>query len=311
MAVTLGWLYVAGAVLALVAVALPHWPESDERGVAIVSVTGLVVGLALVRSALLVSEWMIHLGLVAATGFVTLGVYLGHEGEGAVSTAILYVWVVLFAAHHFGTRAAVAHAAVAAAAYAGVLFWQDERYALAQWVFVMGTELVAGVLVGSLARQVRGLARVDALTQCANRRAWDEIVPRELGRSARTGRPLCVALFDLDNFKAINDEAGHHVADGLLSAAAEAWRGEMRSTDLLARYGGDEFGLVLPDCDPERATDVFDRLRAVTPPPIRFSGGIASWNGSEDTYALVARADRALYDAKRRGGDCFVIAGRR
>jgi diguanylate cyclase (GGDEF)-like protein len=172
----------------------------------------------------------------------------------------------------------------------------------------VGVSLLLGALlwllgtVGALAQEVGRLARTDALTGVANRRAWDDELPRELARSARTGQFPCVALVDLDHFKAYNDRHGHQAGDRLLKAAAAAWAGRLRKTDLLARYGGEEFAVLLPDCGLEDATEIAERLRTAQPEGT-CSIGLAAWDGREDAAGLVARADRALYAAKEAGRD--------
>ncbi len=160
--------------------------------------------------------------------------------------------------------------------------------------------------VGALYREVGRLARTDSLTGVANRRAWDEELPRELARAARSGQRVCVALLDLDQFKAYNDDYGHQAGDRLLKEAAAAWEGRLRKTDLLARYGGEEFAVLLPDCALENAMEIAERLRTAQPEGT-CSIGVADWDGREDVAQLVARADRALYAAKAAGRDrCFA-----
>jgi diguanylate cyclase (GGDEF)-like protein len=154
--------------------------------------------------------------------------------------------------------------------------------------------------VGALYREVNRLARTDSLTGVANRRAWDEELPRELARAARSGRPLCLALLDLDHFKAYNDQHGHQAGDRLLKAAAAAWEAKLRKTDLLARYGGEEFSLLLPDCHLESGMEIADRLRTAQPDGT-CSIGVAAWDGRESADELITRADRALYAAKAGG----------
>jgi diguanylate cyclase (GGDEF)-like protein len=161
---------------------------------------------------------------------------------------------------------------------------------------------------GELLSRIAGLARTDALTGIANRRAWEETLPMELERARRTGLPLSAALFDLDHFKAYNDRHGHQAGDRMLESFADALRTHLRKTDVVARYGGEEFGAILPDCGPEEARALVDRLREFTPGGQTFSAGVAFWDASESADALVARADRALYEAKRAGRNRTVVA---
>jgi diguanylate cyclase (GGDEF)-like protein/PAS domain S-box-containing protein len=151
-------------------------------------------------------------------------------------------------------------------------------------------------------------ARVDALTALPNRRAWDEELERELARAKRTQQRLCVALLDLDRFKAFNDTNGHQAGDRMLRRAGSAWRLAVRASDFVARYGGEEFSVLLPDCPIEEALTVIERLREVTPEGQTVSAGVAEWNRYESAEALIDRADFALYRAKRGGRDRAMTA---
>jgi diguanylate cyclase (GGDEF)-like protein len=151
-------------------------------------------------------------------------------------------------------------------------------------------------------------ARTDELTALPNRRAWDEAVAREMARHQRTGEPLCLALLDLDHFKAYNDEHGHQAGDQHLRRTAAAWRRELRTIDVLARYGGEEFGVLLPSCDITRAQEVLDRVRGATPNAQSASAGVVAYDGRESAESLMARADAALYRAKHAGRALTVPA---
>jgi diguanylate cyclase len=160
-----------------------------------------------------------------------------------------------------------------------------------------------------LLAKVEAMARTDELTGLLNRRAWDEELRREMERTRRGAGPLTVGLLDLDRFKSFNDEHGHPGGDKLLIAAAQEWRTRMRVVDTLGRYGGEEFALLLPGAGPDNVAPVVERLRAATPMGQTVSVGLAHWDGEETAGALIARADRALYEAKRGGRDRAVVAG--
>jgi diguanylate cyclase (GGDEF)-like protein len=144
-------------------------------------------------------------------------------------------------------------------------------------------------------------ARTDALTGLPNRRFFEDELRREMGRAARIGAPLTVALLDLDGFKQLNDAAGHQAGDAALRAAADAWARGLRSMDVLARYGGDEFAVLLPSCALSEAQEVLDRMRVSTPLGLGCSIGLTSWHDGEAAEDLIARADTALYASKRSG----------
>ena len=163
------------------------------------------------------------------------------------------------------------------------------------------------VEISRLVSRLEGLARTDPLTGVPNRRVWEEELPLELDRARRTGAGLCLAMIDLDDFKAYNDRFGHQAGDLVLKEAAAAWRAEVRSTDLLARYGGEEFVLLLPACAIDDAIRIVERLRTVTP-LVTCSVGLASWDFEESPPELVQRADQALYTAKAGGRNRHVLA---
>ena len=149
--------------------------------------------------------------------------------------------------------------------------------------------------VGELAR----LARTDPLTGLANRRGWNEQLGRELAQARRSGRPVSVALLDIDNFKGFNDSRGHQAGDRLLVAAAAAWQGQLREGDLLCRWGGDEFAALLPDCSEGAAHEIIARVTSTTPGLQSCAAGVAAWDGAETSNELMWRSDAALLKRKR------------
>jgi diguanylate cyclase (GGDEF)-like protein len=145
-------------------------------------------------------------------------------------------------------------------------------------------------------------ARVDALTGAINRRGWDEHMNQVLNLARRPELSIAVAILDLDDFKNFNDSWGHQRGDQLLQRAVDAWRSALREEDLLARYGGDEFSLVLPGCDLHSAIAVLERVLHLTPDGQSCSVGVAAWNGRESSAELIARVDDALYEGKKHKG---------
>jgi diguanylate cyclase (GGDEF)-like protein/PAS domain S-box-containing protein len=157
--------------------------------------------------------------------------------------------------------------------------------------------------------KVRDMATHDSLTGLSNRRVLEEQLPREMARARRTRSPLCVALIDIDHFKAYNDTHGHLAGDEVLRECARAWDEALRGEDTIVRFGGEEFLVVLPDTAPEEAAEVVDRLRQRTPMSQTCSAGLASWDFVESGDDLVGRADAALYLAKAGGRDQLAQAG--
>jgi diguanylate cyclase (GGDEF)-like protein len=237
-----------------------------------------------------------------------MGAYFANSAAGSASAALYYVWVALFAFHFFPTRAAVAHVGFVGACYAVVLTLQDDAGAPAQWATVVGVTLTAGLVVGTLVRDLHGVAQRDGLTGLLNRRAFDERLVVETARVARDRTSLSLALIDLDAFKDHNDTLGHQSGDEVLVGAAWGWSSQLRAVDMLARYGGDEFALILPGASIEHAQEVLGRFRAHLPGGMSFSAGVALCHPGESPDELVRRADLALYEAKESGRARAAVA---
>jgi diguanylate cyclase (GGDEF)-like protein len=166
-------------------------------------------------------------------------------------------------------------------------------------ISLLAHEIGAVIELADRMTQLNDMASTDALTGLPNRRAWETSLAGALADT----EPVVVAMLDLDHFKDFNDTRGHPAGDRLLKEAAAAWRGELRAGDFLARLGGEEFGLLLPNCSVEDALRVVERLRARMPYDQTCSAGVAVRIPAESAENLMVRADAALYSAKAAGRD--------
>ena len=167
-------------------------------------------------------------------------------------------------------------------------------------------------------REAKQLADLDALTGLHNRRYFHETLAREVARAQRYGRQLALIVFDLDDFKAINDRIGHLAGDAVLAETADRVRDVVRSADIPCRVGGDEFAVILPESSTADADQLYHRLRgAVSSRPVgqagrlHVSAGIADLLADDDPTTFFERADGALYGAKELGKGQVVEAGKR
>jgi diguanylate cyclase (GGDEF)-like protein len=159
-------------------------------------------------------------------------------------------------------------------------------------------------------------ANTDGLTSLLNRRAFDEILVRELNRAQRGGRSLPVMLADIDFFKRVNDTLGHQAGDEVLRQVADALHRALRPADVLSRFGGEEFAVLLREAKPRQAPEIAERLReavaSITGLPggirVTISIGLAGSVPGEPLEELMARCDRALYSSKREGRNRVSIA---
>ena len=164
-------------------------------------------------------------------------------------------------------------------------------------------------------REARHLADLDALTGLHNRRFFHDTLAREVARAHRYERRLALIIFDLDDFKAINDRIGHLAGDAVLADAADVIRSVVRSADIACRVGGDEFAVILPESGMPEAEQLYARLQtALQQKPIgeaghiRISAGVAELTKDDDSRAFFERADDALYGAKESGKGSAVAA---
>ncbi len=175
-------------------------------------------------------------------------------------------------------------------------------------------------LVRSTSNQVtklQSLASTDGLTGLINRRQFNHRLQSEISRGRRHATPLTLALFDIDNFKRLNDFYGHPVGDRILIELGGLISQNVRESDIPARYGGEEFALILPETRQVEAYELLERLRALVektvfclpdnPLTITISVGVAEFNPKQHTaFELVEQADAALYEAKRQGKNRVV-----
>lgn len=184
------------------------------------------------------------------------------------------------------------------------------------WARVDATRVEELILVGLLdvgrykreTETLRGLAERDSLTGLPNRRAYEENARVAVSRARSEGTPLSLAILDVDHFKRINDRLGHSEGDRVLAQIAERAQANLRRSDFIARFGGEEFVILMPDTHLDEAVAVLERLRAGLDMDTTVSIGVAELRAPDDAGSLLERADRALYRAKESGRDRVAAA---
>jgi diguanylate cyclase (GGDEF)-like protein len=249
--------------------------------------------------------------LLAASGSLVTSDLIAHASThgGMMLAAFAYPWIAIYAAHFFPRRAVTAQGLLISVGFGAGLLFSGLPHVAIYWVVVTVTIWSICILLGNLNESLRRQVGTDYLTGLLNRSGFLAAALRERALANRTGAPLTVAVIDLDDFKQINDRAGHAAGDQLLAALGRRWRECVRPSDILARHGGDEFVLLLPSTTPAGAEAALERLRSGED-PVGWSVGISEWLPGEDLDAPLARADERLYEAKlttsrryRRGAD--------
>jgi diguanylate cyclase (GGDEF)-like protein/putative nucleotidyltransferase with HDIG domain len=317
----LAGLFASGATLALLTVALPHPRRGSDLGLLlIVGNAYLVAGLLWSRSER-VSTRLLPYTLAWGTTLITGVAYF--SGERVSPLILFYLWVFIYSAYFFTVTEMAIQIAYAAAACAALLLLRSpEGIVLEWWLVTIGTLTVAAIVIHTMRDRVELLiarlydaARTDPLTMLANRRGFRELLDLELARARRSELPMTVITGDLDHFKEVNDRSGHQAGDAVLRRVARVLEGRKREIDGVARIGGEEFALVLPDTDAHDALIVAERLRCELRDelsddavPVTVSFGLATFPDHGATAAsLVRAADEALYAAKRSGRNRSVL----
>ena len=170
---------------------------------------------------------------------------------------------------------------------------------------------LVSLAMGRYQRRISALATTDQLTDLPNRRGFDLLANQAVQEARRNPSPLCALMLDLDNFKQLNDSQGHMAGDEVLRRFASDLRSTLRQSDIICRWGGEEFILLLKDTTPDQARELGEKIRQQTERnTISFNGsdlqittslGLAQLHAGESLEQLITRADRALYRAKQSG----------
>lgn len=296
------------------------------RGVAPESATGLIGRCPVV--ALEPGEVLLRSGQVNRTLFLLLDGRLTVHLDGPESDPVAILEPGVSVGELSVIDASPASADVIAAGRSRLLAVDEESF----WALVRASHRFAANLLVLLANRMRATntttqrldraSTVDGLTGLRNRRWLEDHLARLIEREVRDGRPLSVAMVDLDRFKRFNDEHGHAAGDEALVRVAEAIGEQIRPLDFAARYGGEELVLIFPDTTAGGAMAAAERVRRVVASlaialprggtaSVSLSAGVAEAEPGEGALELLARADDALYRAKSAGRDRVVLAPRR
>ena len=299
-------MWTIGSATGLAGALLPHGPGVYTPGWLALSGAAAVVAIWSWRHDVNMPIRVQYVLSVLAALAVGSALLCAHHSPAVFIAASLYVLPTIYTAAFYDSRPFALYLLSQAIALAAILFTSRQPAAPAAWVFETTTISALGIVVHRLRAALIEMATTDPLTGLANRRAFQVVLERELAQHLRTGRPLCIAVLDLDHFKDVNDQHGHVVGDQVLADVASKWGQRLRKADVLARFGGDEFIVLFPAATSADALEVLSRMRDAASQ--QFSAGIAEANGCGDVPDLLTAADQACYTAKQRGRGQVQVA---
>jgi diguanylate cyclase (GGDEF)-like protein/putative nucleotidyltransferase with HDIG domain len=319
---TFAYLFGIGATLASLTLLLPGPPDRAELPFAAVAVEAYLTAALFVLAYDRLPPWLFRVSPMLGNLLVALAlVFGGTQATGAY--ALFYFWVALAAFYFFELRWAMVCGAVASLSYAAVIVLSPGiELGELKWVMLTGGLFVSGVIMDRLrsraehlVTQLSSAARIDVLTGLPNQREFDTKLRQEVARSKRVGIEFGLVRIDIDRFQPFNDSAGHHAGDLLLEQVTELMRHEIRESDTLARVGGDEFGVIVPEAAQVDTYLLAERLRkavrdglAGDSHGLTLSAGVAIQGRHGNTpQELTSAAEQALLAAKRLGRDRTVI----
>ncbi|SDP46946.1 diguanylate cyclase (GGDEF) domain-containing protein [Nakamurella panacisegetis] len=288
----LTWMYLAGGVFCLLGAFASANPVRRVGPLAAIGAGAVLIAAALFVWGRRAPSWLMH-GLVLLYSLdIALIAAISRTPAGVVAVGPVLMVAAMYCGAFCTTRALRVHMGLSSAAY---LAGTGLSGITTAWVSVgvaIAVACAVAATLSNLAYQLHLRGATDALTGALHRSIWLQLARQELRR-----QPITIALLDLDNFKAVNDEHGHLVGDELLSTVARAWAAALGSDELLGRFGGDEFVVLMPGTSVEQANQRLAELRRVH--EASWSVGLAQAQPGQDVTAVLAAADADLLHAKR------------
>ncbi|HVX33444.1 MAG TPA: GGDEF domain-containing protein [Solirubrobacterales bacterium] len=298
----LAMIFGVGGAMCLFAAAFPLSPTAPVGLARVIGCLGLALAAALLAWGRRLPTRALEAVAILATLLSSVLVAACTTDYGAALDSFIYLWIAIYAGQFFEPRAVRVQSAVIVVA-SGVALWLSGVHGmLTVWVLIAGSSVLASEALARVNARLRRQLTTDPLTGLLNRAGFAAAAERVRALAGRAEVPVSIALIDLDKFKQVNDLQGHAAGDELLVDLGRAWRGELRRSEVLARFGGDEFALVMAGAAWDGAEEALRRLRRAS--PTEWSAGVVEWDADESLDRALARADVELYRAKRERRDC-------
>ena len=295
-------IYGVGGAMCLVAATFPISAEAPVVLARVVGCVCLVGAVVILRFGRRMTSRAFQAVAIAGTIGNSVLVSACTTDYGAALNSFAYLWIGIYVGQFFEQRAVRVQCAVIVVASGVALKISGLPGMGTAWVMVAGSSVLASEALARVNSRLRLQLTTDPLTGLLNRAGFADAAERVRALAARDGRPVSLALIDLDRFKRVNDLQGHAAGDELLADLGRAWRAELRASEVLGRLGGDEFALVLPGAAAAGAGGALARLHAAS--ATEWSVGVVEWERGETLDRAMARADAELYRAKRARRAC-------
>ena len=295
-------IYGVGGAMCLFAAAFPISPETPVHLARVVGCACLVGAALILCFGRRLPPAAFQVAAIAGTLTNSVLVSACATNYGAALNSFAYLWIGIYAGQFFEQRAVRVQGAVIVVASGVALKLSGLPGMVTAWVLVAGSSVLASEALARVNSRLRRQLTTDPLTGLLNRAGFVVASERMRALADRGGQPVSIALIDLDKFKRVNDLQGHAAGDELLVALGRAWRAELRGSEVLARFGGDEFALVMAGATRGGADEALNRLRTAS--AAEWSVGVVEWDRDESLDRAMARADAELYRAKRARRAC-------
>ncbi len=303
MSLVTGFLYLIGGAAVLSAGLVELARHESSWPLLTIGVVAMTTGSLVMRWGARLPRSVYHLLVAAGTVLIALASYVAPDAATATALSGIATFVALDAFFYFAWPGALVQLTFVIGLNSWVLGRRPDvpvEAGISLGLVCLGISVVVGALV-----RRASTAGEDPVTGLANRRGFDEALEHLLRPGARSAEHLAAALLDVDHFKIVNDTQGHDAGDELLRSLARCWRALLPVGAVLARHGGDEFSVLLPDHTGPEAFEVVEQLRRAA--DIGISCGITGHHRGETASQLMRRADRALYQAKAAGRGRSVL----
>jgi diguanylate cyclase (GGDEF)-like protein len=281
----------------LLAAAVPLAEDAPQTLLYVLGAFSVTLAFALRVAGPRVSMTALHAAVLLHAAHLGVMVAIAVTERGLFLSALGFTWTAVYVAYFFRPPVARAYAVLMIAGLSASLLAARAPTDLMVWASLSTMIWLAVVILSRLNERLRAAAHTDSLTQVLNRPGFAVAAARQRAMAERRGESVTLAVVDLDDFKGVNDRQGHAAGDRLLVEIAGAWAASLRPGDLLARFGGDEFILMILGATEDQVDAIFARLAAAH--PAAWTVGTVFCSNEESLDEAINRADARLYAAKQ------------